>query len=108
MYLEYSRNQQSVYKGSLPSCSDSSSSNSSWLSLAFLLSSAWPLTVALQPLRHLVWRLEEVNKSFNVIPIVFSDRVGEGAVIEVIVSSFMAREPADEAVDILAEFVAAE
>jgi hypothetical protein len=44
MYLECSRNQQSVYKGSLPSCSDSSSSNSSWLNLAFLLSSAWPLT----------------------------------------------------------------
>jgi hypothetical protein len=28
MYLECSRNQQSVYKDSLPSCSDSSSSNS--------------------------------------------------------------------------------
>jgi hypothetical protein len=44
MYLECSRNQQSVYKASLPSCSDSSSLNSSWLTLAFLLSSAWPLT----------------------------------------------------------------
>jgi hypothetical protein len=49
MYLECSRNQQSVYKASLPSCSDSSSSNSSWLTLAFLLSSAWPLTPQPQP-----------------------------------------------------------
>jgi hypothetical protein len=44
MYLEYSRNQQSGYKGSLPSCSDSSPSNSPCSTFAFLLSLAWLLT----------------------------------------------------------------
>jgi hypothetical protein len=44
MYLECSRNQQSVYKDSLPSCSDSSSSNSLCSTFAFLLSLAWLLT----------------------------------------------------------------
>jgi hypothetical protein len=39
-----------------------------------------------------------VNKSFNVLPGVFSDCVGEGAVVEVVVGSFMAAEPADKAV----------
>jgi hypothetical protein len=45
MYLECSRNQQSVYKDSLPSCSDSSSSNSLCSIIAFLLSLAWLLTI---------------------------------------------------------------
>jgi hypothetical protein len=48
MYLEHFRNQQSIYKGRLPSCSDSSSSNSVCSAIAFLLSSAWLLTVLYQ------------------------------------------------------------
>jgi hypothetical protein len=47
MYLEYSRSHQSVYKGSLPSCSDSSPSNSPYSTFAFLLSLAWLLTISL-------------------------------------------------------------
>jgi hypothetical protein len=43
-YLECYRNQQSVYKDSLPSYSDSSSSNSLCSTVAFLLSLAWLLT----------------------------------------------------------------
>jgi hypothetical protein len=46
MYLEHSRSQQPVYKDSLPSCSDSSPSNSLCSIIAFLLSLAWLLTVS--------------------------------------------------------------
>jgi hypothetical protein len=46
MYLECSRNQQSVYKDSLPSCLDSSSLNSFCSTIAFPLSLAWLLTPA--------------------------------------------------------------
>jgi hypothetical protein len=45
MYLECSRNQQSVYKDSLPSCLDRSSSNSFCSTIAFPLSLAWLLTL---------------------------------------------------------------
>jgi hypothetical protein len=46
MYLEYSRSQQSVYEGSLPSHSDSFSSNLPCSTFALLLSLAWLLTAA--------------------------------------------------------------
>jgi hypothetical protein len=49
MYLECSRNQQSVYKDSLPSCLDSSSSNSFCSTIAFPLSLAWLLTLRFAP-----------------------------------------------------------